>query len=108
MVFPITTEIYLLVKEYYANGGEEDGVGSFVKGKLQNWSTPSAGQNGTDLLCYLKRKLNQRKKGGHQINSMLKLETEMDDLGLYFNPNKISTEDLERMIEKVKTLTGRK
>lgn len=108
VVFPITTEIYLLVKEYYANGGEEDGVGSFVKGKLQNWSTPSAGQNGTDLLCYLKRKLNQRKKGGHQINSMLKLETEMDDLGLYFNPNKISTEDLERMIEKVKTLTGRK
>lgn len=103
VVFPITTQIYLLVKEYYDNGGKDgDDLIPYIKGKLQTWSTQSAGQNGTDLLCYLKRKLNHRKKGDQHIN---KLETEMDDLGLYFNPDNLSTEDLERMIEKVKTLT---
>jgi hypothetical protein len=106
VVFPITTQIYLLVKEYYDNGGKDgDDLIPYIKGKLQTWSTQSAGQNGTDLLCYLKRKLNHRKKGDQHIN---KLETEMDDLGLYFNPDNLSTEDLERMIEKVKNLTGRK
>lgn len=112
VVFPITTQIYLLVKEYYDNGGEDnESIFPYVKRRLGNWSTPTASLNGTDLLCYLKRVLRHRKEGTYPPQQMLKVEVEMDDLFLNeidLNVEKLSIEELKEAIERVKSLKGRR
>ena len=106
VVYPITTEIYLLVKDYYETMPDGD-VETYVSNRLKNWSTPTAMRNGNDLISYLGRKIRARSGDAFDATCSLQLEVEMVDLGYNFNANNLSLEELKQVLAEIKAKKGR-